>query len=282
MFSGIEGVLLHTNVLQPHLSALLSWTIANNRRKIASAPKASQISCLMNLLACKPEDRIVFYRDLKPDRYVTVELLERFLAAASEPSPDVPEHRRTALIDNARDAVEATRAFRNAVVRKYLSLCRQEVSKHRQNAAIPISQSDAEQNMVQAIIIALDKFDSEKGALTSYIKHWLKFLMQSPGFVHEVGLAYDIPHSYRKQVSGAGNSNTGRKLTDKNLTFHLEQQQASSVAEESDAEIEMVRCLVQKADKTGILRLTTGISEYVPGLLTYYGVNTTNAAGEKQ
>jgi hypothetical protein len=63
---------------------------------------------------------------------------------------------------------------------------------------------DVQQSLMAAITKALDKYDSSKGALTSYINYWIlnALTYASADYGHEYGVSYLIPQTQKKAVQG--------------------------------------------------------------------------------
>lgn len=304
LFSAIEALIYGTKFVDQHVLSILNWVARNNRRRVSSfKDKGRQLSCLSNyLLASEPRDKLRFYVAFRPDRYVSLGILQRFetavtgyseiyeLAMAGKAEPNqlkeleeiekaVGSNRRHlwSVINAVKDFKAEALRFRNYVVRKYLALCQQEASKIRRSSSLRVSEKDLTQNLAQAVIIALDKYDYHKGALTTYIRPWLRYLSQSPEFGHNPGLAYDIPHNHKAKIGKTGYSNiavsveTGTGDEEGEGTSHKTDEGAAHQSIEAFAtEMEdagITLRLLAHADPIGILRLGLGIGEWVSPIL---------------
>lgn len=283
LYTGIEALFAQTRFIEPHIVGMFSWVIRNNRKRISRLDhkrpdfKQVQISCLANILnSDDPEEQLRYYMGFKPDRYISFGLLELFLTAVEDyqTTEDVAKQRSIeravggdpdtlwAVITHVRDCLDMAYEFRNGMVEKFVDLCHKDAWRQKNSAIIPISAADLSQNLTRAVIIALDKYNYQKGALTSYIRTWMRYLSQSPDFSHERGLAYDIPHNYRSRIGAVGQSNIGSDLDDAMQAATLTRSHASVHEEVEDEEGEkLILRLMQLADPKGIIRLSLGVDE---------------------
>lgn len=283
LFSGIEALIYGTSFVDRHMLSIFNWVCRNNRRRVSShKDKGVQLSCLSNFLQSRnPAEKLRYYVAFRPDRYVSFGLMNKFLLAVgtyqswySDPAKQqealeieravgCSSKRLWAVIETVRDCNEAAYRFRNFQVRRYVGLCRQEATKLRKAANVPVSEKDLCQNLTQAAMIALDKYDYRKGALTTYVRPWLKYLSQSPEFGHDSGLAYNIPYNFKSKISKSGYSNIGASLETAisdtgdgiNTAAH---DSVSAEIEEQQTEQVAIK-LLQHADTKGILRLSLGM-----------------------
>src|SRR5690606_36939465 len=119
--------------------------------------------------------------------------------------------------------------------------------------------------------LAIDKYDSNKGALTSYINWWILNAQTCNTSEHEYGIAYVVPQSHRKKIAekSTGYLNHSVSLDDlvneessKNL--HSLIGDGYDVAEdfERGETSRMIMYLAKHADINGCARLTLDIGEY--------------------
>lgn len=276
-YLGIEAVFQTTTFIEPYLIGLLSWSIRNRRRKISNAPRELQASLLSNVLFSNdPGLKLRCFMAYKPDRYILVGLLRRFLEATegyenedrrgqrrierAVRSKDSP--RLYGAIRTVRDSLQMAMNFRNSIVEEYYLLCRQEANRLRTKSAIKVSEEDLTHNLVNGVILAIDKYDHDNGALTSYIRPWMRYLSQSPKFGHEQGLAYDIPHNHRMRIVQEGRSNVGATI-DEALENTLGHGNPTQDSLEHDEQANRLLRLLQLADPKGLMRLQMGVEEYL-------------------
>lgn len=286
LYSGVEALIYGTTFVDQHVMSITNWVCRNNRRRISSHKhKGRQYTCLTNFLhATSSKEKLRYFTALRPDRYVCFGLLHKFLVAVGDYQTWYDQEYRMkesntielqlgstkdklwSVIETVRDCLEQALNFRNYIVRKYIRLCKQEAAKLKRNSLIPISEKDLSQNLTQAVIISLDKYDWKKGALTTYIRPWLKYLSQSPEFGHEVGLAYDIPHNHKQNISSSGYNNIGlsAEVLAANSDLERSELEDSVLSSLTDYEDELlIRKLLQRADPQGLIRLVLGLTENI-------------------
>lgn len=279
---GVESMFKTTRFVELHIPSLLSWSVRNKRRKISSAAKEVQVSALMNILVSNdPDEKLKAYRSFRADRYITTGIMELFLKACegyreavqtgdTEKAESIERqmgcHQCDALygaVNTVESALKMAYDFRNMIVNKYTGLCRQYASKVKAKAVIGVDERDLAQNLANAVIIAINKYDYRKGALTSYLVPWFRYLSQSPKFSHEMGLAYDIPHNYRSRIRSDGKSNIGNALNDDTEETLESSQAAVTTSLENEQEEKRLLRILQIADPRGLVRLPLNIDEYV-------------------
>lgn len=151
--------------------------------------------------------------------------------------------------------------YRNSVVDHYIKFSHKMSNNFRSSKNKNFDSDDMFQNFLSAVTKAIDKYDSSKGALTSYINYWILNAKTCNSSTSEYGIAYIIPHSKKKE-----------KVTDKsvvNFSVSLESEEINDVEiddvhdkTEEDEEHSIIQYLVKKVDKRGCLRLTMDIDEY--------------------
>lgn len=157
--------------------------------------------------------------------------------------------------------------FRGAVVEQFMYLARKSAGYYYQNRTRDISFDDLLQNVLASIAKALDRYDAQKGALTSYINFWL--INAQAQDKHAEGLAYDVPNSTKVNQASGKNTNVnfavsltkpmGEELT---LEDTLVSQEPTPEQHYEQAEQEnLLLILIKCADVGGIFRLTNGLKE---------------------
>lgn len=85
LFSAIEALIYGTTFVDQHVLSILNWVARNNRRRVSSfKDKGRQLSCLSNyLMATEARDKLRFYVAFRPDRYVSLGIIQKFEAAVA-------------------------------------------------------------------------------------------------------------------------------------------------------------------------------------------------------
>ena len=94
-------------------------------------------------------------------------------------------------------------AFRNMIVEKYIRLARVEANKAHAGTGLQVSKDDLTRDLILSIFKAINKYDPQKGTLTSYIKWWFMDAKTNQSH-HEEGVAYVIPSQSRAKLLEQG------------------------------------------------------------------------------
>ena len=92
--------------------------------------------------------------------------------------------------------------FKSSILQQYINLTHKYASSHIKHKNKNLNYDDLFQNIVTAVSKALDKYDSRKGALTSYAKYWIINALNQDNS-HGEGLAYEVSQTQR-QKNGKG------------------------------------------------------------------------------
>lgn len=305
LFETVELHLGSSNYFDKTLSEILSGIILDRRRKISSMEHDDAISHLAEvlLLPQKGEDYIQQVRDLHFERNIWISRADKFVKAVKESdyvdlynewivvslNPKLPKrkkslHRQLLVIEkkiglsreqllpfywHTKDQLELFLKFKEQVLSQYVNLAKQYANYQQQNSQKSINYDDLFQNIIAAISKALDKYDSAKGALTSYVKYWITNA-QNQDNSHVTNLAYEIPLTQRRKIAMGqeGDANFGISI---DQTDDDQQSLADKIGDDSDNPekviekrdtVRRVSQLVKVADINGIFRLVHRIDEH--------------------
>jgi RNA polymerase sigma factor (sigma-70 family) len=166
-------------------------------------------------------------------------------------------------------------AYRQNVISHYYKLCHKKARKYfKDKANAGYDLDEVYQDYLVAVAKAIDKYDSRRGAVTSYINWWILNVSTCDYSTHEYGIAYTIPASYRRELA------KNRALATSNFAISLETPIGSSgdedatlkdklASEGSDHAVNMeeaedmvrFRRLVKAVDPTGLARIALGVEE---------------------
>jgi DNA-directed RNA polymerase specialized sigma subunit len=124
--------------------------------------------------------------------------------------------------------------FKSSILSQFINLAHKYTSTQIKHKNKNLNYDDLFQNIVTAISKAIDKYDSGKGALTSYVKYWI-INAQNQDNSHTDGLAYEISYTQRQKVAKheTNEVNFSSSLTDSD--YHLSDDiTPEHIAEESD------------------------------------------------
>jgi hypothetical protein len=179
-------------------------------------------------------------------------------------------------INMCQDFLELTYEFRNGIISNYIRHAYKHAKAYCSNKNRNFDFNDVHQNLLTAVTKAVDKYDSSKGAMTSYINFWILNAMTSNlEHGHEYGIAYTIPHTQRKAlVDGMSTevnfsvsleqqiTSDGEEGNGNTVLSHMVGDQGADVTLENRQELDMVRYLSKHADIRGIARLYMDIDEF--------------------
>lgn len=94
--------------------------------------------------------------------------------------------------------------FRCWVVEKYIRWAHQKAMGYIRHTGLHIDPDDLLDNLFVNILTALDKYQSDKGALTSYIEQWVRNGATQAASGHEYGVAFTIPAAQRRKKLDSG------------------------------------------------------------------------------
>ena len=176
---------------------------------------------------------------------------------------------------SAGDYLRLAYKFRNIIVMQYVKHSFKQARSYVKMKGKNFDFRDVSQNFLTAVTKAVDKYDSSKGALTSYINWWLLNAQTTSNSAHghEYGIAYTIPQLQKKALAEKSNKaksvNFGISL-DKMVGKNGEETPFSqyiagdaSVEEDllASEELDNIRSLAKHADIRGVARLYLDIDE---------------------
>lgn len=292
---------LFTEVLDQNFIQLLGWVTNNRRKKISSLPRAKLLKLLYYSVYCMDKKgKYKTYCQLKLDRSYTRSLVSNFLAETK----GYPELYRKysagsisnlellrmteiesvctcerdylyPLIENLNSLLELSQAFKEQLIAKYYKFIWSQVKKTISDTSRHFDSNCLMQNYVAAALKAIDRYDSNKGALTSYIRYWILNSQQSAEESPEYGIAYYVPATQR--LAKAINGGTVLDISEDNFSASLEDMLdkdeaasqnltdgapcPSSLTEGKVNYLNILK-LSKIADPLGISRISLGIEEY--------------------
>ena len=287
LFSAVNPILQNTQFLDRHLSIVAGWYTNAARRKLASLDSKENFNSIVAamIVARTPEERIHAWKTLKLERTITFWLIQQWLDTM-KPWPKAVVNndyklklsceRRGCLIQHECifqliQKVEFWLArsidFKQQIMEKYMRYAMLEAhayqSYHREhNPHLVIDVNEVAQNFMLAVSKGIDKCDTDKGVLTSYVKSWLKDARNTTVFSHEYGTAFSITSSKKRDIA--------RDLSDmNNISVSLEADEVKNLQSTEDIEttlisrnvVNTVRQLAKAADPLGLGRLVLQITE---------------------
>lgn len=299
LYKALEPIILYTNAFDPQVEYLLMLLAANGKRKLSSLGRDVVVESLAAYLVhTDRKKKFELIRSARIERFFVHSFIKRFVddnSAFIKQYVDfiqAPNNVKRTNLDNRAviiggckrsDFYNAVRissayisqfyAYRETIIGHYL--------KHSSKQAKAYAQGhgntdfmDLRQSILKAVITALDKYDSRKGALTSYINFWI-FNAATSSTEHEYGIAYTIPQTQKKKLFDGQSSEVNFSVSLDSLTKNSDDDETSSVlhstlTEDNQLDNDMeqmessriVQALSKFVDKKGVARLCLDIGEY--------------------
>ena len=308
IYESLRPLLQSSDIFDVQLIYLLCNTACNKKRKLSALPREQFFTIACNALITNDADRkhelvsqakiersfvynfiVNFLKTVEAYRDVYIEYLtssdydrrkyfEKQLSVL-ENSVSIPRSHLFPIINICTEHLEHMYRFRNRIVGQYLKHAYKQAIAFCKQKGENFDFEDVYQNLLAAITKAVDKYDSSKGAITSYINFWIlnaqTYSNSSHG--HEYGIAYTIPQMQRKQLAGG----IGAAPSQVNFSISLDKLVGSGSPDEQGElhdfiigsagvdqeierkdEIDTMLYLAKRADKTGIGRLYLDLDEF--------------------
>jgi hypothetical protein len=179
------------------------------------------------------------------------------------------------LINSLKESLKVYKSYTASVIAQYVKLSSTQAkffvdtNPHNQ-----YDFNDVRQNFMRNILIALNKYDSSKGALTSYINFWLLNAQTCGSSAHEYGIAYSVPPQHKRKMARDKGSNREVNFS-VSLDSPAEDDEGETISlhnklecpQSVDKQIEhhktsmLISLLAKNADPYGIGRLSMNIDE---------------------
>lgn len=290
----IMDKLLYDSVylLMPHgifdniLVTILSSLVMDKRRKISNTEYQDGINLLCNLALRATKRPFEDLKNLKLERTVYLQALTSLVEIVEKKNyvrhyekwlttNDKASEKRLLWVENAigidrphlfyaysnvKLNLELFMEFKSSILKQYINLTHKYASAHIKHKNKNLNYDDLFQNIVTAVSKALDKYDSSKGALTSYIKYWIINALNQDNS-HGEGLAYEVSSGQRhKMATGKSNDvNFSSSLSDSENKI-ADDNTPESLAEYKSSNDRLLR-IIKSADIDGIFRLVNNIDE---------------------
>lgn len=307
LIESIAPIILHSDIFSHQVAYLLSVVAKNKKRKISALEREVFITYLCNYLAITDRKaRLKLLTSMKMERAFIYNFVLNFLDGTKdyqsiylsylknigkmdedrldmklqviERKYNIPRENMFSTINHCKDFLNLMFEFRNNIVKNYLKYAHKAAKIFCNSKTNTMDFQDVWNNFMTVIFKAIDKYDSSKGALTSYIKWWILNVQTAPvaEHGHEYGVAYTLPQFQKKHLATL----TARNLVKKEQNFGvsldrlLGDEESSTIADFiigdtavdkhiiKEEEHNIVRYLAKKADPLGIARLSLDIQEY--------------------
>lgn len=305
LYASLKEVLKATKVFDSQLTYLLSLLTTNKKRKPYNAETRERaMALLVKAMSVDGLDKLEYIQEFKMERnfifvfldnflnkyydlymghyrsfITTTKKIERIKYARKLDAivKDLGAESRSALfrcLVNLNDILPEFMAYFNGVVSDYYRLCTQQARFYIEtNRGKNYDPHDVNQNFLRNVLVAINKFDSHKGAMVPYVKWWIVNAQTSGSREHEYGIAYTVPQTQRKKIA-----------TGKDATINFSVSLDTPVSDNSEGSEELhnlisddqrledivdaqrstqkLASLIKTVDPYGIARLSLDISEH--------------------
>ena len=306
LYKALEPIVLYTDIFDNQLVHLLETITRNKKRKLTLLSREDAANALIKALMTKDRKvKMKLIRSLGLERSYVHIFIKKFLDLKREAffktyfayttaSDPVAIARYKLMLDQAvvdfgapsrsklflcfstgYECLQLYYKFVSSVVREYDKLCVTSAKKHCDiNSNNSFDFSDVKQGLLHNVVLALNKYNAEKGALTSHIKWWLFNAQTCNTGDHEYNIAFTVPQGQKKKMAtnsaggqlnfsvsldelidnedSEGNSLHNLVCSDFNIEKHIENTKSA----------EHIMQLSKHADPHGLARLSLDIGEF--------------------
>lgn len=300
LYKALEPIMLHSNVFDAQVSHILTTVTTNRKRKLSSIPRELLVENLCTVLTRKEShQKFKTFRECRIERSFIHCFIKKFLDSNHEFLEAYhlflldPTAERRVHLDNlayvnggcekradmyrimthSRAYLDQFYKFRSQVLDNYLRHSSTQAKSHvSANSNNQHSFSDLKQSILKAMVVALDKYDSSKGALTTYINWWV-LNAQTCSADYEYGVAYTVPQSQKRKLAEGRSNEVNFSVSLDALKKPGEDDERTLYSTLSDGHImdddferlesqQLVQLLAKEVDRSGVARLTLDIGEY--------------------
>lgn len=283
LYKAIQPLVEHTKVVDLIFTSLLNQIYTDHRRRVTSLEKPHLLDLILRFLASKsPEMRMKFVRRMNLERNILAFAINLWSKSVEDyriweyniMTKDHPfvidDERKILAIENnfkvSRNKISPIYAwtsnyssayfrYKRYILEKYYRFSYKEAVNSSKNTELLIDTDELFDNLLLAADRAIDRYNPEKGTLTSYIQQWFMNAKTNPDFNHQYGSSYSMSNSTRKNVSKQYNSGL---RGDHNFSVSLDE--ASNVVEDHTPNSE--RNMINQAELERIYIL----SKYAKGV----------------
>ena len=243
----------HSHLMRQLVLQSLLQTQVDHRRKISIHSKEATASCIVYgiiqnnysaIKLCELDRNILFSSINYIQPYLKEALIVEKKLLKSNSSKylkkqqniakitGIPINMLTALARWVLPYLDLYLQFRECIIYKYIKFAYQQAKRSESNTQLFVDVEELHKNYLLALGKAIDKFDANKGTLTSYIVQWLLSARSAPEFNHQYNTAYDLPANVRKDMENRGVAlqNMSTPIDDKhleigddNVNYHIQE-----------------------------------------------------------
>lgn len=303
LYDALEPIVLHSSAFDVQIVYLLGLITRNRKRKLSSIPREEAINLLARALVTDNlYDKFELVRSAKIERNFIHLFVARYLDSAKDYTDLYNQYLVTAgaerkiiaqklkvqaqglktkprmlylICQNSTIALQVFYEYRTKVIGNYAQLASKQAKNRVQHkASNGLDFKDLRQNILRGVMVGVDKYDSNKGALTSYINWWILNAQTCSSSDHEYGVAYTIPSSYKRRLVNDDKADTVNFSVSLDDLLSSEADDNSSlhnfIGDDTDIVRELsishdnkiIQYITKCLDVKGIVRLSLDIDEF--------------------
>lgn len=305
LYKALEPIVLYTDLFDNQIAHLLETLTRNKKRKLTLLPREEATDILVKVLIEKDRHKkLKLIRSLGLERSYVHIFIKRFVELnrskylktyfAFTTSSDTTTRERNRMLLNqyvadfgaetrsqvficltrSHECLELYYAFVGSIVKEYEKLCFTSAKKHVEvNANNKFDFYDVKQGLMHNVVLALNKYNAEKGALTSHIKWWLFNAQTCNTGEHEYNIAYTVPQAQKKKMATNEDEQLNFSVSLDELIDNDESEGSSlhnlvssdfNIEDniENTKSVEHIMMLSKFADPEGLARLSLDIGEH--------------------
>lgn len=230
LYKALEPIVLYSNVFDHQVSYVLSIVSSNRKRKVSSLDRDVVIDLLCSFLfESTGVEKYELLRKARIQRSFIHMFISRYLLKFSDYMDMykaflLAKGKKKKMLRDDLDAIATLAgckrrqhlfvilnlstaylkqfyAYRSSVCENYLKQSSLEAKEYTSTNGVNSDFHDVRQTILKAILIAIDKYDSDRGAFTSYLKWWIKNALTSKTSEHEYNISYTVPQAQRKKIA---------------------------------------------------------------------------------
>lgn len=299
LYKALEPIITKSTAFDNQIVYLLGLITRNRKRKLSSIPRAKAASYLAKaLVTSNPEEKLKLFRAARIERNFIHVFIKDYLSMCGNYTKEYIKYifskkhmkkthirrldliarelktdRRSlfVIVKNSAKALDHFYSYRKNILSHYVQMASSQAKSFvSSNSTNNYDFFDCRQSILRSVLIAIDKYDSSKGALTSYINWWVLNAQTCGVSDHEYGIAYTVPQAHRRKMANKQSSDVNFSISldtlvreEEDSDMHSLLGDGSNVVDDIQSEQinERVRYIVKCLDKKGVLRLSMDIGE---------------------
>lgn len=230
LYPAVDAIAVNTTIVRRALVEVLCQWNNDKRRHVSSLSYQQVVDGLFNAVMVEnPYASSSYARRLRLDRSIWGQVVRLFLTYSEDYAkleiPYITDRRIGIVLTRYERFFEASRSrlfptikwvkyyweeyetFKSEVTEKYIRFSFSEAKRAATMTALHVDVEELFKNLLLAVDKALNKYDPNKGALTSYIQQWFMDAKTNPDFSHIYGEAYSLSDEARRNLLTKSSAN---------------------------------------------------------------------------